>query len=59
MDNKTFLNELELKRNLQSAIRHLKIVAVRLFELEDKVSEIQNHLGMTDEKRTEETAADI
>ena len=46
MDNKTFLNEIEIRRNLQSAIRHLKIVAVRLFDLEDQVAEVRRHLGM-------------
>jgi hypothetical protein len=46
MDNKKFLNEISIGRDLHSAIRHLVIVAARLFEVEEQMAEVCKHLGM-------------
>ena len=47
MDNETLLNEIKLRRDLHSVIKHLAILALRVFELEKK-------LGIEPEKSQDE-----
>ena len=50
MDNETFLHEIKIRRDLHSAINHLVMLAVRVIEIE-------KHLGIGDEKRTQKEAS--
>jgi len=45
MDNETLLNEIRLRRNLQSMIKHLAMLAARIFEIEKNVAEIKAWQG--------------
>ena len=51
MDNKTFLEEIYIRRDLHSAIKHLAIIANRLFELESQIEKIRQHFGLDKEKK--------
>jgi hypothetical protein len=58
MNNETFLNEIRLRRDLHSVIKHTAMIAARLFALEAQVDKIREHLGVdTDgEKQTQKEA---
>jgi hypothetical protein len=56
MDNQTLLNEIKIRRDLHSAIKHMAVIAVRLFELESRIEEVRQHLGL-DKTETQEAAS--